>query len=201
MCHGDVAKASQFAPPRFYFQPVRKSVLFSDAFVDESIRGQRYLLCCTLVQAQNIPTVRRQIESMRTKRRRIHFNSSSVAIKKDFINLLFNLPIKSLVLVGNVDHRTHWFEARRKVLGELIIELQQLGVERVIIESRGDDSDDVRTILSTRTKQSRLYFEHRLAKNEPVLWIPDAIAWCYGAGGFWASKIESLVEDVIMCVS
>jgi hypothetical protein len=180
---------------------MRKTSHFTDAFVDESIRGQRYLLCCSLVHAQNIPAIRQQIEKSQFKGRRIHFNSANTATRRNFLNLLNNAPTQSLLVVSNINHRTHLFQARHQALAELVSVLQRRKVERLIIESRGDDSDDVRTILTSRSKRERLYFEHRQAKHEPMLWIPDAVAWCYGAGGVWASEIESLVERVIVCSS
>jgi hypothetical protein len=67
---------------------MRKTSHFTDAFVDESIRGQRYLLCCSLVHAQNIPAIRHQIEKTQFKGRRIHFNSANTAIKRNFLNML-----------------------------------------------------------------------------------------------------------------
>ena len=110
--------------------------------------------------------------------------------------MLKNAPTQSLLVVSNINHRTHLFQARHQALAELVSVLQRRKVER-----RGDDSDYVRTILTARSNRERLYFEHRQAKHEPMLWIPDAIAWCYGAGGVWASEIESLVERVIIPVS
>jgi hypothetical protein len=38
-----------------------------------------------------------------------------------------------------------------------------------------------------------LVFEHRSARVEPMLWIADAIAWAYGAGGDWRALVGSIV--------
>ena len=74
--------------------------------------------------------------------------------------MLKNAPTKSLLVVSNINHRTHLFQARHQALAELVSVLQRRKVERLIIESRGDDSDDVRTILTAPSKRELLYFDN-----------------------------------------
>jgi hypothetical protein len=35
------------------------------------------------------------------------------------------------------------------------------------------------------------------SRHEPLLWLPDIIAWCYGRGGTWRDAVEPLVAEVI----
>ena len=35
------------------------------------------------------------------------------------------------------------------------------------------------------------------SRHEPLLWLPDIVAWCYGRGGPWRDAVEPLVDEVI----
>jgi hypothetical protein len=41
-----------------------------------------------------------------------------------------------------------------------------------------------------------LRYRHLRAHEEPLLAIPDAVAWCWAKGGEWRSRVEPLVEHV-----
>lgn len=49
----------------------------TDAFVDKSIRGQRYLMGCVLVEAKTLPAVRPAVEELALFGNRIHFHNES----------------------------------------------------------------------------------------------------------------------------
>lgn len=82
----------------------------------------------------------------------------------------------------------------------------------MVLESRGlaRDALDRRTIaaalrlatgpdigVSDRTNRRHvLAYVHLAAHQEPALWIPDAVAWCYGAGGEWRRRVSTLVDSV-----
>lgn len=41
-------------------------------------------------------------------------------------------------------------------------------------------------------------YRHVEPRDEPLIWIPDAIAWCYCRGGAWReSALKIVVERVI----
>ncbi|MEO8264941.1 MAG: hypothetical protein ABI706_05440 [Ilumatobacteraceae bacterium] len=46
----------------------------TDAFVDESIRGQRYLMACVLVEARHLTQVRRSTAALVGEGKRLHFH-------------------------------------------------------------------------------------------------------------------------------
>jgi hypothetical protein len=41
-----------------------------------------------------------------------------------------------------------------------------------------------------------LEYRHLRAYEEPLLAIPDAVAWCWVKGGEWRGRVEPLVEHV-----
>jgi hypothetical protein len=43
-----------------------------------------------------------------------------------------------------------------------------------------------------------LTYEHVLPHEEPLLWLADAVAWCYGAGPRWRPRVESPITRVVL---
>jgi hypothetical protein len=81
-------------------------------------------------------------------------------------------------------------------LAAIVQSLQEQDLPRLTIEIRQDDRDDRRTIAKSRWSEPPLVFDHRRGAREPLLWIADAVAWAYGAGGRWLPLVEPLVDDV-----
>jgi hypothetical protein len=44
--------------------------------------------------------------------------------------------------------------------------------------------------------RERISYVHHHRHYEPMLAIPDAIAWCWGKGGDWRRRIKLIVSDV-----
>jgi hypothetical protein len=59
-------------------------------------------------------------------------------------------------------------------------------------------SDTQHLIEFTRTAgcKDTLRYEHLRPTSEPLLAIPDAVAWCWAKGGDWQRRIEPVVTDV-----
>jgi hypothetical protein len=150
----------------------------TDAFVDESIRGQRYLMACVLVQARDLPKMRADMSELAgTKSSRVHFNAELDSRRQTLLQTFAELPIESFVVTCQRRHGVTEFEARSRCLASIVATLQLRSVDRLVIEN---DVDDERTIH--RQREPRLVFEHRRGTDEPLLWIPDGVAWAVGAG-------------------
>lgn len=170
----------------------------TDAFVDESIRGQRYLMACVLVQAHDMPKMRADVgELAGTKSSRVHFNAELASRRQVLLQTFAELPIESLVLICRRREGVTEFEARSRCLAYIVAALQFRSVDRLVIESRQDDVDDERTIHRERQREPRLVFEHRRGTDEPLLWIPDGVAWAVGAGPRWSEILGARVSQII----
>jgi hypothetical protein len=69
-----------------------------------------------------------------------------------------------------------------------------------VIESREtmDHLDDMVIKAALRRSGTGLFaFRHAGAHEEPLLWLPDAIAWAVGRGGDWRRRAEPLLEKVV----
>lgn len=169
----------------------------TDAFVDESIRGQRHLMACVLVDARNLAEVRRSMTAFAGVGKRLHFHQELDSTRRSALELIAALPVQLTVAVCTRRHGVSEFEARDLCLAALVRELQSQRVPRLIVETRQDDRDDHRTILRTRAADPTLNFEHRSGSDEPIVWVADAVAWAYGAGQRLSSLARPVVHRVI----
>jgi hypothetical protein len=138
------------------------------AFVDESRRGGTYLVAVALLDPGELSVVRASLRKLCLPgQRRIHFKDER-------------------------DSR------RREVLAR--IDFTELGVQRLVLESRqGRDKEDeraLRDVLGKRPSDAGLTYEHLRPHEDPLLWLPDAIAWCVGAGEDWRRRIQPLLDCV-----
>ena len=147
----------------------------TDAFVDESIRGQRYLMGCVLIEARHLTATRAAIGALPTRSRRRHFNNEVDAQKRILLASIAELPVRAFVAVCHRRHGITEFVAREACLAALVSEVQSQRVDRLVLESRQDDSEDARIISKLRQPEPPLVFEHRTAGVKPC----------------WASPTES----------
>jgi len=90
-------------------------------------------------------------------------------------------------------------DARAACLRRLVDDAAHQGDTLLVLEQ--DDSlldwDRRRLYALARDAQLPLLrYEHRRASAEPLLAIPDAIAWCWAKGGDWRRRIEPAVTTV-----
>lgn len=169
----------------------------TDAFVDESIRGQRYLLGCLLVEARHLMPVRRAVAALVPPGKRLHFHEELDSTRRLALGLFATLPVTVDIVVCNRLHGVSEFEARDRCLATVVRRLQVDAVPALTIESRQDDRDDRRTIARARQPEPVLVFDHVDGRREPLLWVVDAVAWAYGAGGKWAPYVSGLVRHTV----
>jgi hypothetical protein len=172
-----------------------KRLPFTDAFVDESVRGRRYLMACVMAEARHLPELRPVMRALAV-RDRVHFNNESARRKRLVLAAIADMPVEAFIAVAQRRHGVTEFTARNACLTAVVEQVQRRDVLRLVIESRDDDREDERHLVRVRRPEPSLVFEHRRASVEPMLWIADAIAWAYGAGANWLPLVEPVVADV-----
>jgi hypothetical protein len=168
----------------------------TDAFVDESVRGQRYLMGCVLVDAKDLPSIRASLIALPTRGRRLHFHNEDDSRRRQLLAAIVEFPVRAFVVVCRRNHGVSFPAARDACLRAIVQELQARHVVRLVIESREDDRADVRTVVRSRAATPELVFEHRKAGLEPALGLADALTWAAGAGGAWRALVGSIVDEV-----
>ncbi len=115
----------------------------TDAFVDESIRGQSYLMACVMLAARDIASTRAAIADLSIAHRRVHFHNESPKRRAALVMSFADLPISAHVVVCRRGHGVTEFNARAACLTWIVELLQRVEVARVVSESRQDDRSDV----------------------------------------------------------
>jgi len=173
-----------------------KHLPYTDAFVDESIRGNRYLMGCVMAEARHLPDLRRTLRSVAVHSR-VHFNNETNQQKRRFLATVAEMPIACIVPVLSRKQGVAEFVARAACLTHIVAELQLRQVGHLVVESRGDDREDERVLRSARHLETPLTFEHRGGASEPMLWVADAVTWACGAGAQWRRLVEPVGATLI----
>ncbi|MEQ0563812.1 hypothetical protein ABJI51_32440 [Amycolatopsis sp. NEAU-NG30] len=167
------------------------------AFVDESARAGTYLLCATIVEpAQLTPTRRTLLSFLLRGARELHFKKEKEPRRRMLIDRMAALPVRSRLYLGSCSPKTEE-SARQRCLALLTEDLLALQAHRLVLDTRDHrDSHDRQTLqraLGVRPSKTELIYEHVDSTAEPLLWVSDAVAWCFGAGGDWRRRASPLV--------
>jgi hypothetical protein len=108
------------------------------------------------------------------------------------------LPVDATIFVSPLKDQV---TARRLCLTAMIGVLAQQQAERVVLErADGDLAADKRTLFQAVRSagvEGALRYDHLRASEEPLLWISDAVAWCWSHGGRWREATHPLVRAVL----
>jgi hypothetical protein len=169
----------------------------TDAFVDESIRGRRYLMGCVLIEARHLTSLRVDVESLVLTGGRVHFHNESSRRRRDILARFAEYPVSAFVVVCHRNHGVTEFRARELCLSTIVERLQSDAIPHLVVESRHDDREDHRTVPRARRAEPPLIWEHRFGAEEPLLWIADGITWAVGAGAAWQQLIAPILSGVV----
>lgn len=169
------------------------------AFVDETkVRG--LLVVAALLAPHDLAQSRAAMRQLLLPRQsHVHFVKERSDRKGQIIDSILGLPLRLDVydVTGIKDARA----ARRACLERLVQDLAAEAAHRLVIEQdesliRSDREVLYRAVRGHGVAQS-LTYEHLTPRNEPLLWILDAAAWCWIKGGHWRRRIDPAVRRVV----
>jgi len=167
-------------------------------FADES-KQRGLLLAAAYVTSNDVCDLRTKVNGMRMAgQRRMHMRHESDERRKRIMKLLTDAGVRALVYDA-----THWRDAakaRRLTIGQLVDDALAARAERLVLEQddslMASDNEVIRQQLRKAGTDQRLRYAHHRAHEEPLLSVPDAIAWCWAKGGKWRRLAEPLVVEV-----
>lgn len=164
------------------------------AFVDES-KKNGLLIVASIVPVEHVQATRKVMNGLLLKnQRRIHFKHEHDRRKKQIVAEIARLPITIRLYHASLDRGE--LEARRSCLTRLAVDLRSLDATLLVVER--DDSlveHDRRWLFeSIRRAGDEMDYLHLRAHEESLLWIADALAWCWPAGGMWRDRVRTLVR-------
>ncbi|HVK21275.1 MAG TPA: hypothetical protein VM677_07935 [Actinokineospora sp.] len=162
------------------------------AFIDESRRGSRYYVAVALVEPRHLRELRRDIRRLLLPgQREIHFKKEKDPRRRALADAFARLPVEVNIFSQTCGRHD---ETARQTCIRTAVELLSPRISRLVIDSRSHrdiiDSTTLSRIAHTFT------YDH-VSTGEPLLWIADVVAWCYGAGPEWRKRVAQIVSREI----
>ena len=167
------------------------------AFVDES-RRSRYMICAAIISPDDLRATRGDLREMLLRgQRRLHFANESPHRRRSLLVAMADLPVRALMYTSREREPT----ARQSAIAALLSDLVDLKGQRLIIEHREHSQNrreraQIAAAIRNGIAPTGLDYQHLDAHEEPMLWVADAVAWAYGAGGEWRRRAQTLVNSV-----
>ncbi len=151
------------------------------------------------INAAGIESARKQLRGQLVSgQHRIHFNKESNERRRKVINLICQQGWHTLIVIHPSKNEVL---ARSSCLDAVIRYAIEVNAVRMVIET--DDSArqaDKRALFDAGRRlpfAEDFTYNHMRARNEELLWVPDAIAWCFARGGEWRKRIEPVLYRLI----
>lgn len=168
----------------------------SHVFVDESKAGS-YYLAAAVVPPSGVTAARSAIKGLRHKgSSAVHFKSERDATRRSFLKGAASTGVKTVVYI--VDGQPDKI-ARPLCLEALIHDLCQADAEHLVLEQDNSLAAADRRIIQAQVRlngNTQLQYRHMRRTEEPLLWVGDAVAWCFQKGGSWRAEVEPLIGEV-----
>jgi len=163
-------------------------------FIDES-KEPNYVLAATLIRDADAPRLRKLLQAeCRPKQRSIHFKKEDQARRKQLLAVYERHELQTFTFRSSLKNQR---EAREVCFERLINHALTLGVTRLVIEKDDSifraDEKIIARLIKEQGALGKIGFEHFYRHEEPILWVPDSIAWCENKGGFWSTLIAKQV--------
>ena len=169
-----------------------------NVYIDESIRDS-YILCAVSVPTGQVTVARSQIRRLREPgRTSIHMQKETRTRQLQISTQIGQIPFGVILIQVSMAGETD-LSARLKALEAVFTHPSTLGSQLVTFDTSNSINQDKRLLASIKSRfgVSVPHFRHIKYTHEPLLWLPDIVAWCYGRGGPWRDAVEPLVDEVI----
>lgn len=164
-------------------------------YVDES-KARGYYVVATTTAIRDVQAADRVLRDLlKAGQRRIHFRNESDSRRRQILSRMCTLDVR--VSVWIVKQRSDK-EARPLSLGALAEKAARAGAAQLIIErDESLERADRRLIADAirRAGTSEMQYRHVAPHEHPLLWVSDAVAWCYSNGGDWIRRVDAMVES------
>lgn len=162
------------------------------AWVDESIqmprpgRPGRYLLAATIADPESCGTLRDSLRDLvGTRGGRLHWYHESPAHRRKIASTIGAQDVAHTVVVASPIDLRRQERARRQCIERLLYSLEATGVTRVWFEKRTEilnrrDRAMVDALRGKNVISADLRVEFIDPADEPMVWIPDAVAGIVG---------------------
>lgn len=169
-------------------------------FCDESKAGG-FVLAAARIHCNDLARLRAEINDLRLPSQvRLHFVAESAARRKLILKTLASAGGIGAVIYDArciVDDRT----ARAVAVAQMTADAAAVRASRVVLEADDPAVAADRLIIKRELDRAgarhAVGYDHLRAREEALLAIPDAVAWCFTKGGEWMKVAEPLIAEIV----
>ena len=164
-------------------------------FVDES-KTKGYTMVAAIVADDAVPALRRDVRSLVLPgQRRIHFMKERDERKRFILSRFVHLGVRAQVFYCAAKSAV---VGREVCLTALISYAAEQKCFKIVFERDESIERADRKFLYGEVRKRGLAnvvkYDFKASHDEPLLWIPDAIAWSHVKGGDWKRRTKPLVD-------
>lgn len=167
-------------------------------FVDET-KDRGYLIAAAVLLPRDLGPARTALRQLLLRgQRRVHFAKESDPRRRAIVSTMGTLG--AAVTIYDASAITSARDARAACLEAVVSDAADLDAHRLVLEQddsllRSDQQLLYRQVRKAGCDQ-RLTYEHMRPSAECLLWVPDAVAWCWAKGGDWKRRVSPMVTAV-----
>ncbi|SFR21330.1 hypothetical protein SAMN04488564_105567 [Lentzea waywayandensis] len=166
-------------------------------FVDET-KEKGYLVTAAALVPGDLAAARRTVRGLiMANQRRIHFHKESDQRRKQILDVVVEIAPEVTIYDGSAHARRRQRDA---CLVRLVADLAGSGVSMLVLEQDDSVLEADKKLLYRCVRDlgchDTLVYRHHRAHEEPLLALPDAVAWCWHRGGHWKKRVEPLVASL-----
>jgi hypothetical protein len=165
------------------------------AFADES-KARDYLLAATVLDPDDLGRARRVVRSLVLPgQHRLHMAKESDGRRRAILDAVAELPVLTVIRRAPRDGRSE-VQRRGACLRALVVDLTDSGCAALCLERDEtlERRDRQHILDAIRRHGVELGHRHASAREEPLLAVPDALAWAWAKGGDWRRRVRPHVE-------
>lgn len=116
------------------------------------------------------------------------------------VSALTALPIQATIYEAGRTYPTDW-AARAACLAALVDDLADVGGDTQLVLEADDsllhrDRHELYQLVQQAGATDRLAYRHQRAHEEPLLALPDVVAWCWARSGNWRRRLDPILTPL-----
>ncbi|GAA3574521.1 hypothetical protein [Kribbella ginsengisoli] len=161
-------------------------------FVDET-KSRGLLMAAAHCQAEDVGVKRKALRGLLLPgQERMHFNHERDPQRKKIVQLISEFRLTVDIYQADRDN----VAARHRCLDAIVRD--NATAERLVVERDESTYGRDGKVLNAATYRygchGKLRWDLLAPKEDPLLWIPDAVAWCWVRGANWRRRVQGFCE-------
>ncbi len=170
-------------------------------FLIDETKAKRYVVVAVACPDAALREARRTVQRLVLPgQRSIHMKLEAGRRRRVIADAVGGLSSAGVVATAVVvEGGGHEHELRARALGEIVRIAAQTGGGSLVLDLDPTQERRDRQILNEAVRGCdgiSISFSHSRLASEPLLTLPDAVAWCFARGGEWRLRIKPVLGEV-----